>query len=241
VFSATPASASGRSRLFHELHAAGEKALSRRWVRVVVALGVFGLLLIAVLPSALNALGRWLVVNDPIDKASAIVVLVGAMPFRAMEAATLYRQGWAPAVWVTQEDRSPRDAALVRLGIRPPHDHEYSQDILVRLGVPPSAVRVLDPPIRNTMQEVDLLARELRSAGGQRAILVTSKAHTRRVRATWWARVGNSPAAIVHAATEDKYDPERWWRRTADVFAVSREALGLVNVWMGFPVQPDGR
>jgi uncharacterized SAM-binding protein YcdF (DUF218 family) len=201
---------------------------------------VFGLL-VALMPSGLSALGRWLVVTDPIDKASAIVVLVGAMPFRAMEAATLYRQGLAPAVWVTQEDRSPRDAALLRLGMRPPHDHEYSREILVRLGVPASAIRVLDPPILNTMQEIDLLARELRRAGGPRVILVTSKAHTRRVRATWWARVGDSPAAIVRAATDDDYDPERWWRRTGDVFAVSREALGLVNVWMGFPVQPDGR
>jgi uncharacterized SAM-binding protein YcdF (DUF218 family) len=202
---------------------------------------VFGLLFMAVLPWALNVLGRWLVVNDPIDKASAIVVLVGAMPFRAMEAGTLYRQGWAPAVWVTQEDRSPRDAALLRLGIRPPHDHEYSREILVRLGVPSFAIRVLDPPILNTMQEVDLLASELRRTGGQRVILVTSKSHTRRVRATWSAMVGDSPAAIVRFATEDDYDPERWWRRTGDVFAVSREALGLVNVWMGFPVRPDGR
>jgi uncharacterized SAM-binding protein YcdF (DUF218 family) len=201
---------------------------------------VFGLL-VALMPSGLSALGRWLVVTDPIDKASAIVVLVGAMPVRAMEAATLYRQGLAPAVWVTQEDRSRRDAALLRLGMRPPHDHEYSREILVRLGVPASAIRVLDPPILNTMQEIDLLARELRRAGGPRVILVTSKAHTRRVRATWWARVGDSPAAIVRAATDDDYDPERWWRRTGDVFAVSREALGLVNVWMGFPVQPDGR
>lgn len=215
--------------------------MSRRWLRAVVALVVFGLLLVAVLPSGLNALGRWLVVTDPIDKASVIVVLVGSMPLRAMEAAALYHQGWAPEVWVTREDRSSRDAALLRLDIRPPHDHEYSREVLVRLGVPSSVIRVLDSPILNTMQEVDLLARELRTAGRSRAILVTSKAHTRRVRATWWARVGSSPAAIVRYATEDHYDPESWWRRTADVLAVSREALGMVNVWTGFPVQPDGR
>jgi uncharacterized SAM-binding protein YcdF (DUF218 family) len=202
---------------------------------------VLGLLLVAVLPSALSAVGRWLVVTDPIDNASAIVVLVGAMPFRAMEAATLYRQGVAPEVWVTREDRSLRDAALLRLGIRPPHDHDYSREILVRLGVPSAAIKVLNPPILNTMQEVDLLARELRRAGGERVILVTSKAHTRRVRATWWARVGASPAAIVRSATGDDYDPERWWRRTGDVSAVWREALGMANVWMGFPIQPDGR
>lgn len=198
-------------------------------------------MLVAVLPASLSGLGHWFVVNDPIDKASAIVVLVGDMPYRAMEVAALYQQGWAPEVWVTRDDRTSRDAALLRLGVRPPRDHEYSQDILVRLGVPPSVIRVLDLPIRNTMQEIDLLARELRTAGGQQVILVTSKAHTRRVRATWWARVGSSPAAIVRSTTEDHYDPGGWWRHTRDVLAVSREVLGMVNVWMGFPVQPDGR
>jgi hypothetical protein len=81
------------------------------------------------------------------------------------------------------------------------------------------------------MQEVDLLAGELRRAGGSRAILVTSKAHTRRVRATWWARVGSSPEAIVRYTQADPYEPER----------VSREVFAMVNVWTGFPVQPAGR
>jgi uncharacterized SAM-binding protein YcdF (DUF218 family) len=204
-------------------------------------LAVVGLLVVAVLPAGLGALGRWLVVNDPVDKASAIVVMVGDMPYRAMEAAALYQQGWAPEVWVTRDDRTSREATLLRLGVHPPRDHEYSREILVRLGVPSSAIRVLNPPILNTMQEVDRLAYELRKTGGQRVILVTSKAHTRRVRATWQARVGSSPAAIVRSAAEDKYDPEEWWHRTRDVLAVSREALGMVNVWMGFPIRPDGR
>jgi uncharacterized SAM-binding protein YcdF (DUF218 family) len=218
-----------------------ERVLSRRWLRAGVALAVFGLLVVAAVPSSMNALGHWLMVADPVDTASAIVVLVGYMPFRAIEAAALYGQGWAPEVWVTREDRSSRDAALRRLGIDPPHDHEYSRDVLVRLGVPASAIRILDPPILNTMQEVDLLARELRTVGGSRAILVTSKAHTRRVRATWWARVGSTPVAIVRYAQADPYEPEKWWYRTGDVLAVSREVFAMVNVWTGFPVQPDGR
>jgi uncharacterized SAM-binding protein YcdF (DUF218 family) len=215
--------------------------VNRRWLRAAVVLIALGLLLVAVAPSGLNAVGRWLMVADPVDKASAIVVLVGYMPFRAMEAAALYGQGWAPEVWVTQEDRSSRDTALRRLGIDPPHDHEFSRDVLLRLGVPSSAIRILAPPILNTMQEVDLLAGELRRAGGSRAILVTSKAHTRRVRATWWARVGSSPEAIVRYTQADPYEPERWWHRTGDVLAVSREVFAMVNVWTGFPVQPAGR
>jgi len=196
---------------------------------------------VAVVYSALSALGRWLVVADPIDKASAIVVHVGRMPFRAMEAATLYNQGWAPEVWVTQENRHEMEAALLRLAIQPPRDHEYSREVLLRSGVPLSAIRILDPPIQNTRQEVDLIAGELRKVGGDRVILVTSKPHTRRVRATWWARVGGSPEAIVRYTAEEGYDPAHWWHRTADALAVTREVFGLANVWAGFPLQPDGR
>jgi uncharacterized SAM-binding protein YcdF (DUF218 family) len=158
-----------------------------------------------------------------------------------MEAATLYNQGWAPTVWVTQENRNDTEAALLRLAIEPPRDHEYSREVLLRSGVPMSAIRILAPPILNTVQEVDLIVDELRKVGGTRVILVTSKAHTRRVRTIWWARVGSSPGAVVRYATEDGYDPGRWWRHTRDMAVVSWEIFGLVNAWAGFPLQPDGR
>ena len=45
--------------------------------------------------------GRWLVVEDSLGKARAIAVLSGGMPLRAMEAAKLYREGYAPAIWLT--------------------------------------------------------------------------------------------------------------------------------------------
>jgi hypothetical protein len=141
-------------------------------------LAVVGLLVVAVLPAGLGALGRWLVVNDPVDKASAIVVMVGDMPYRAMEAATLYQQGWAPEVWVTRDDRTSREATLLRLGIHPPRDHEYSPEILVRLSVPPSAIRVLDQPILNTMQEVDLRGRREWEARRRRSFVPQQRTNT---------------------------------------------------------------
>jgi hypothetical protein len=42
--------------------------------------------------------GRWLVVEDPLDKAQAIVVLSGRIPMRAKEAARLYNAGYAAQV-----------------------------------------------------------------------------------------------------------------------------------------------
>lgn len=41
-----------------------------------------------------------MVVADPLQESDAIVVFGGQLPFRAMEAAAIYRQGWAPELGV---------------------------------------------------------------------------------------------------------------------------------------------
>src|SRR2546422_4801029 len=75
--------------------------MSRRWSVLVVVLLV-GSLSLAFGPRAASAVAGWLVVEDPLVSARAIVVLNGGFPFRAMEAASLYQQGWAPQVWLTR-------------------------------------------------------------------------------------------------------------------------------------------
>ena len=179
-------------------------------------------------------------VADPLESARAIVVLSGRVPFRAMEAASMYRQGWAPEVWVSTPAYTAEEATLDRLGVKIVREEVYNREVLQRLGVPMRAIQVMTQGVQNTAQEVRLIARELeRTGGGDRVILVTSKPHSRRVRSTWQALVGPSPRAIVRYATEEPYNPGRWWWQTADALAVSREVFGLLNVWAGFPVQPD--
>jgi uncharacterized SAM-binding protein YcdF (DUF218 family) len=207
------------------------------------ALGLaLGLALVATaVAAAARGVGGWLMVADPLEPASAIVVLSGHVPFRAMEAAALYRQQWAPEVWLTHPVQPSEEAALRRLGIDKSGEEAINREILNRLGVPSHAIRVLESGVVNTAEEVRLIASELERVGAGRVILVTSKPHSRRVRATWRTLVGRHPRAVIRYAAADPYDPSRWWRRTSDVLAVSREALGLVNVWAGFPVQPDRR
>ena len=69
-----------------------------RWRILVAAAGA--ILLIALV--IVLGVGHWLVVEDPLEKASVIVVLSGRMPVRALEAAKLYREGYAPEVWLTR-------------------------------------------------------------------------------------------------------------------------------------------
>jgi len=208
---------------------------SRRVLALVVILAVS----VAFLAVGVNKLGYWLVVADPLDEARAIVVLSGHLPFRAMEAASIYKGGWAPEVWLTRVSRPVKESALARLGIRVPREEMYNRQVLEQLGVPGQKVRLLNNGVQNTLREVQLIAQELKHAGGEQVILVTSKVHTRRVRATWRAVVGDSLQAIVRYPAEDPYNPDRWWRQTRDALSVSRELFGLMNVWAGFPLRPE--
>ncbi len=211
-----------------------------RWRRVFIPVIIL-LGLAAFTVPGLSLLGRWLVIADPLDHARTIVVLSGHIPFRAMEAASIYRQGWAPEVWLTKTEETTEETALERVGIHVTSEQTYNREVLERLGVPESAIRLLDIGARNTVGELKVIARELTRLGERKAILVTSKPHSRRVRATWRALIGNSPRAMVRYSKEDPYQPERWWRHTQDALAVSREVLGMMNVWAGFPVRPNRR
>jgi uncharacterized SAM-binding protein YcdF (DUF218 family) len=215
--------------------------LRSTWSRVALITTILAVLVAAAFVWTANGLGAWLIVEDQLSPARAVVALGGQVPFRPMEAATIYRQGWAPEVWITLGGPDAEQAALRELKVEVPTEDVYSRAVLERLGVPPPAIRVLSEPAVNTAEEVRVIARELQRVGGGQVILVTSKPHSRRVRATWRALIGDSPHAIIRYATADPYDAGRWWRQTGDALAVSREVFGLLNVWAGFPVRSARR
>ena len=198
-------------------------------------LGLAGILLFAAVVFLLSV-GRWLVAEDPLEKASAIVVLSGRMPLRAMEAAKLYRQGYAPKVWLTHSTEP--GATLGAMGISYVGEDVYDMQVLVHEGVPPAAIHLLQPPIINTADEIAAVSAALEEEKGSTVIIVTSKVHTRRVRILWHRLATRRGHAIVRAASDDPFEPKRWWRTTGDALDVVRELLGILNAWAGMPLHP---
>ena len=215
----------------------GELANKRSRRRVVAAV-----LLAAVAALAFFAFrnaGRWLVVEDPLQRAPAAVVFGGGTPFREMEAARLYRDGWAREVWLTEGRLSGDDTALSELGIERTPEHVYARLALERLGVPGDAIRLLKGRNNNTADEVRVIASTLVESRTERVILVTSNYHTRRVKMLWRALVGSRPQAIVRFSPDGSFDMAHWWRDTAIAWSVSREWFGLLNAWAGFPIKSE--
>jgi uncharacterized SAM-binding protein YcdF (DUF218 family) len=204
-----------------------------RTLGIVAAVVCGGLLLSIVL---FLGVGRWLVVEDPLVKARAIAVLSGGMPLRAREAAKLYREGYAPEIWLTHS--SEPGETLGEMGISFAGEDYYSTRVLIHEGVPPQAIHVLETPIVNTSDEIKVIGSALDGEKDRTVIIVTTKAHTRRVRLLWQKLASGNGAAIVRAASGDAFDPRHWWRTTSDALDVVREVLGILNVWAGLPLHP---
>lgn len=200
-----------------------------------LACATFALFALALL-LLIRGLGAWLVQEDPLQPAGAILVLSGSMPYRAQDAAAIYRMGYANEIWVSRP-RGPGEL-LATLGIPYEGEEVYNREILIHEGVPPANIHVFPDPIVDTEEEVAEISRVMRRENISTIIIVTSPQHTRRVRAIWRHANGQQLHAIVRAAWHDPFDAHRWWRNTRDTFSVVRELMGLVNVWLGFPVHP---
>jgi DUF218 domain len=222
------------------------KSQRRRPVLVLLLL----LLILAIF--AVRNLGHWLIKQDALEHADAIVVLSGGLPYRAEGAAEIFKGGYAPDVWVSLPAGPQKQ--LEDMGIHFVGEEEYDRQVLIHQGVPESHISFFPREIVNTEEEIAEIAVQMRAQGKHTVIIVTSPEHTRRVRALWNAIAGKAPAndpanspandskgdlkAIVRAAPTDPFDADHWWRTTRDSLAVARETLGLMNVWSGLPVRP---
>jgi uncharacterized SAM-binding protein YcdF (DUF218 family) len=199
--------------------------------------GLLALLAFAAAVISFLYVGKWLVVEDPLDRAQAIAILSGRMPERALEAARLYHAGYAPEVWLTHSTEP--NETLKKMGVEYFGEEYYNQKILLQQGVPAKAIRFLEPPILNTADEIVTIKGALNSAPLHIVIIVTTKPHTRRTRTLWRILTHDESRAIVRAASTDPFDADHWWRSTRDALDVVREVLGLLNAWAGLPLAPS--
>lgn len=222
-----------------------DSLVARRRVSGIVASKRASLLAAALLLSlplvfhtaTLEGLGSYLVVEDPLQKAAAIVALRGQVPFRDLEAAKYFRAGFAPVVILVPTKAREEAQAMERLGVKITQDWEYGREILLKQNVPESAIVVTKGQGEGTLEELRAAYDTLPDKTAP-VILVTSKFHTRRTRVTWNYVTQGRSQAITRAASGDPFDPSRWWKERRFVLAVVREYLGLANYYLNFRVAP---
>ena len=208
-----------------------------------LSLQCLGVLLVGVLLAGLatapilRGIADFLIVEDSLEHAAAIVALAGQVPFREIEAAKLYHAGMAPQVVIVRGGPNAESQALRDLGIRTRGGWELSREVLIRQGVPASAIVILTSKAGGTLEELQAVYSAMTSKDAP-IILVTSKYHTRRTRLTWQHVTAGKSQPIVHAATGDPFDPNHWWQRRSFALSVIHEYLGLINYYTRFAVAP---
>lgn len=182
---------------------------------------------------ALSRLGSFLVAEDPLQQADAIVVLGGTMYERQLEAVDLYRAGVAPKIYLMREIADYGELELMARGVPFVRAVDVQIDAMVRIGVPREAIGILDQA-NSTADEADhvfdLVSRERLS----KVIIVTSKQHTRRARLVMNRRMAKLGTTVIVRATHyDKSDVEHWWRNRSTLRFTLFESQRLFGYWIG--------
>jgi uncharacterized SAM-binding protein YcdF (DUF218 family) len=195
--------------------------MRRTTLTLVVLAGVVAAVWLAREP-LLSAAGRFLIVEDPLDRSDVIVVLSGGRKDeRVRQAADLYKAGYAPRVLLSGGE------ALMDL---PVPDLQKLQ--AVKHGIPETAL-LFESRSTSTGEQAQYLRPILEHHGFRRAIVVTSSYHTRRTRYLFRRAFAGSPVDIrVYPVQRDLFSAVRWWTREQDTEYVVLEyvKLGLALV-----------
>ena len=163
------------------------------------------------------------IIEDPIDKADAIIVLSDDNFYadRATRAAELFREGKAPVV--VASGRRLRPSA----GIAELMEHD-----LVERGVPRDKIVRFAHDADGTREEAEALARFAKERKWRRVIVVTSNYHTRRARYIFRRVFPQDIEVRVASAWDGDFDPQRWWEKRKSVKELMREFAGMmVALW----------
>jgi uncharacterized SAM-binding protein YcdF (DUF218 family) len=156
---------------------------------------------------------RFLIVNTPLHRADAIVVLSGSAVYkeRTQRAAAYYHQGLANRILLTNDNLRGEWSSAEQ---RNPFFYERAQNNLLFLDVPAQRVEVILQPVTNTYDEAEVL-REYAVAHGLRSLLVvTSAYHSRRAHWTLNRVFAGTGIEITLQSIENGEQtpsPFTWW------------------------------
>ena len=210
----------------------------RRWPRRLrsVVLWSFGLLVFLSLlcflfraPLLTGAARLW-IVNDPLEKADAIVVLGGGLATRPFAAARLFRDGYAPRILISRPEASSTD----EMGLTT-REQDITRQVLIKEGVPAPAITGIGENVQSTYDESLAVRAWLSTNHAARIIIPTDLFHTRRVR--WLFRKqlkGTDVAVNVEAVPVRGYTTADWWRHEQGLIAFQNEVVKLAYYWVKY-------
>lgn len=181
-------------------------------------------------------LAKYLIVENPLEKADAILVLGGSRTYveRTRKAAELYKKGVAPKIYLTDDGEF---AGWSRTEKRNPAFVELARNSLISNGVPAESIEILEPQVSGTIYEARISSEKAKTANLNSVLIVTSAYHTRR--ALWtFQRVfaGNNQSTelgITSPPTGEQTPlPQFWWIYRSGWNYVAGEYVKSLFYWV---------
>jgi uncharacterized SAM-binding protein YcdF (DUF218 family) len=175
----------------------------------------------------LTGLAEAWVVNDPVAKADAIVILGGGLENRPFAAAKLFHDGVAPRILYMDVRLGPTEELGVTLS-----EQEETHRILLSNGVPDTAMTMIGSGVASTYDESIAVRKWLDETGAKSIIIPTDLFHTRRVR--WIFRKelrGTNTEIHVVAVNLRNYEIKDWWWHEQGVIDFQNEIIKSVYYW----------
>jgi uncharacterized SAM-binding protein YcdF (DUF218 family) len=189
---------------------------------ILLFLVIFGAVLYLVRRPILRLTAEWWIVEDPLDKADALIVL-GDDNFyadRATRGAQLFREGKAPVI-VASGRRLRPNAGIAEL-----MEHD-----LIERGVPREKIVRFVHDADSTLEEAQALTRLVKGKKWHSVIVVTSNFHTRRARYIFRRVFPQGVEVRVASARDGDFDPEHWWEKRKSTKELTREFAGMMVTW----------
>lgn len=164
------------------------------------------------------------VVSDNVGPADAVVIFGGGLNTRPFAAAKYYREGFTNKILVSNVGL---DRAEVVGGV--PSHAALNRRILLKLGVPETAIKTFGSGLSNTHQEAVALRRWAVSHHASTVIVPTEDFSSRRVR--WIVThelAGTGIQVEVPALDNTKYGVENWWKDEKAIVDFQNEVLKYV-------------
>jgi uncharacterized SAM-binding protein YcdF (DUF218 family) len=197
---------------------------------LVILLAFFILLCLFIVPN----LGQWLVVNDEVKKSDIVVVLMGSVYDRILEAVDLYNEGYSDKIVLINSYIAAKDI-MVNRGIKVYGDALLSKMAAIDLGIPEEDVLILEGNSRSTQDEALTIREYVRNNREiESIILVTSKFHSGRAKKIFKKALSVLNREIDIYSSPSKYDPSnvnQWWKDREDIEWVILEYLKLTNFY----------
>lgn len=195
-----------------------------RWARLMFILSVVAGLLYTLRHPLLRALGDHLIVEDPITRADAVLILGGSAMDRGSEAARLYADSVSKRFVFTG---APVPNDLRALGIDST-EARCTRAIAVERGIPFALTTALDQGT-STWEEAEALQEYCTSIGADTVIIVSNRFHLRRVRFVFKERFKQAGIQVrLHGAPSSTFNEADWWDSEEGLLMVNNEYVKLM-------------